>query len=82
MEGELLTVNPKPRNEFDRYAPAVCKGETVVGHMPRKISQICWYFEKEAELNLMQSYRPQKVQAWKGPQSSMCLRLRRQTSPS
>ena len=42
--GELLTVNPEPGNEFDRYALAVCKGETVVGHMPRKISQICWYW--------------------------------------
>ena len=31
MEGELLTVNPEPGNEFDRYALAVCKGETVVG---------------------------------------------------
>ena len=37
MEGELLTVNPEPGIEFDRYALAVCKGETVIGHMPREI---------------------------------------------
>ena len=51
-EGELLTVNPEPGNEFDRYALAVCKGETVVGHMPREISQICWYFLRKKQSSI------------------------------
>ena len=33
-----------PFNDADRYAVAVLKDDTVVGHIPRKISQICSLF--------------------------------------
>ena len=34
---EVLVCRREPTNTADRYAVAVIKGETVVGHLPRKI---------------------------------------------
>ena len=33
-------------NDQDRYAVAVLKDDTVVGHIPRKISQICSFLAR------------------------------------
>ena len=34
---ELLTCSREPTNASDRYAVAVIKGGTTIGHLPRKI---------------------------------------------
>ena len=38
--GELLTLKREPENPYDRWAVAVMKGEQLVGHIPRSVSQI------------------------------------------
>ena len=42
--GEHLTCRRKPTNESDRYAVAVLKDGNVIGHLPRKVSQVCSLF--------------------------------------
>ena len=42
--GEDILCEREPFNNADRYAVAVLKDDTVVGHIPRKISQICSLF--------------------------------------
>ena len=42
--GEQLTLAPESDNDHDRRAVAVFKGSTVVGHVPRSLSRIVWYF--------------------------------------
>ena len=42
--GEMLYCRRDVRNHHDPFAAAVCKGTTVVGHMPRKISAACYVF--------------------------------------
>ena len=41
---EQLTLAPESDNDHDRRAVAVLKGSTVVGHVPRSLSRIVWYF--------------------------------------
>ena len=38
--GEQLDCCSEPDNPNDRYAMAVMKNETVVGHLPRRLSHI------------------------------------------
>ena len=42
--GENLTCRQEPTNESDRYAVAVTKDGTVIGHLPRKVSRVCSLF--------------------------------------
>ena len=42
--GEDILCEREPFNNADRYAVAVLKDDTVVGHIPRKISRICSLF--------------------------------------
>ena len=42
--GEQLTLAPESDNDHDRRAVAVLKGSTVIGHVPRSLSRIVWYF--------------------------------------
>ena len=42
--GEVLACEREPSNSQDRYAVAVKKDETIVGHLPRKLSRICSLF--------------------------------------
>ena len=42
--GETLVCEREPTNEKDRYAVAVKKAGTIVGHVPRKISRMCSLF--------------------------------------
>jgi len=42
--GEVLYCRRDVRNHHDPFAVAVCKGTTVVGHVPRKISATCYVF--------------------------------------
>ena len=42
--GEVLVCEPEPRNAEDRYAVAVKKDETIVGHLPRNLSRVCSLF--------------------------------------
>ena len=39
--GETLSCVRESRNARDRYAVAVEKNGTVVGHLPRKVSRVC-----------------------------------------
>ena len=42
--GEYLPCRRETTNLADRFAVAVMKGRTVVGHIPRKISNVCSVF--------------------------------------
>ena len=42
--GENLICRREPTNERDRYAVAVTKDGTVIGHLPRKVSRVCSLF--------------------------------------
>ena len=41
---EELACKREPFNAFDPFAVAVVKGDTTVGHIPRKIPSICSLF--------------------------------------
>ena len=38
---ELLTCSREPTTTSDRYAVAVIKDRTTIGHLPRKICKVC-----------------------------------------
>ena len=42
--GEVLVCEREPHNVEDRYAIAVKKDETVIGHLPRNLSRVCSLF--------------------------------------
>ncbi len=42
--GEVLPCTREPTNPTDRYAVAVVKSGTIIGHLPRKISKLCSLF--------------------------------------
>ena len=42
--GEILEVQREPENEHDRRAVCLLKSGTIVGHVPREISRIFWFF--------------------------------------
>ena len=42
--GETLNCVREPQNFHDRYAVAVTRNETVIGHLPKKISRVCSLF--------------------------------------
>ena len=44
MIGEDLSCEREPLNLVDRYAIVVLKDDTIVGHIPKKISRICVLF--------------------------------------
>lgn len=43
LDDELICVRD-PFNSIDRYAVTVKNGDTVVGHLPKKISRLCSLF--------------------------------------
>ena len=42
--GEELTVTPEENNNHNRHTIAVMKGGEVVGHVPRELSRILYFF--------------------------------------
>lgn len=42
--GEFLSVEKEEGNPHDRFAVAVVKGEEIVGHVPREVSQAFYAF--------------------------------------
>ena len=42
--GEELPVQREVNNIHDDYSVAVLKNGNTVGHVPREISRVCWYF--------------------------------------
>ena len=42
--GEELPVQREVNNINDDFAVAVLKNSSTVGHVPREISRVCWYF--------------------------------------
>ena len=47
--GEVLACEREPRNATDRYAVAVKKDGTIIGHLPRKVSRVCSLFLRREE---------------------------------
>ena len=43
---EVLVCKRDKRNARDQYAVSILKDETVVGHLPMKISKVCSLFLK------------------------------------
>jgi len=39
--GEVLACNKEVRNAIDRYAVAVKKDGMIIGHLPRKVLDVC-----------------------------------------
>ena len=44
--GEELVLEAQDDNEHDKHAVAVMKDGCVVGHVPRSISQVSWFYLK------------------------------------
>ena len=42
--GEVLVCEREPQNTMDRYAVAVKRSGTVIGHLPKKMSRVCSLF--------------------------------------
>ena len=42
--GECLICEREHTNNHDRYAVAVIKDRTIVGHLPRRVSRVCSLF--------------------------------------
>ena len=42
--GEVLICRREPTNSADRYAIAVLKEKTIIGHLPRKMSKFVLCF--------------------------------------
>ena len=42
--GESLSLALESGNSYDRFAVSLVKDERVVGHMPREVSRIFFYF--------------------------------------
>jgi hypothetical protein len=42
--GEVLQVRTEAGNEHDDHAVAVIKDGLIVGHVPRSMSRVCWFF--------------------------------------
>ena len=52
--GEELVCGREPTNMADRYAGAILKQGTVIGHLPRKVSKVCSLFLREEALYAVQ----------------------------
>lgn len=44
--GEELTTEREDGNPHDRHAVSVKKEGRIVGHLPRRVSKVAWYFLK------------------------------------
>ena len=42
--GEVLQTATERSNEHDRFAVGVTKDSNTVGHIPREVSKVAWYF--------------------------------------
>ena len=47
--GEELMLDCEHTNQFDRHAVAVMKRGEIVGHMPRAIAKLSWFFLKRGD---------------------------------
>ena len=59
--GEELECVRERRNEKDRYAVAVVKNDTIIGHLPRKISKVCSFFFKKRRQLMLYSNWSEKI---------------------
>ena len=49
---EILQTQQEHGNPEDCYAVSILKGGVIVGHVPRELSSICWYFiERDGEIS-------------------------------
>ena len=44
MINEILVCSQEHKNSEDPLAVSVMKGDDIVGHVPREVSRIIWYF--------------------------------------
>ena len=42
--GEILSLQNEPNNSHDRFSVAVIKNSVVVGHVPKAVSRLIFYF--------------------------------------
>ena len=42
--GETFSTKKEHNNPHDRFSVAMMKGELTVGHIPKEISKVCWFF--------------------------------------
>ena len=48
--GEVLVCEREPRNTADRYAMAVKRSGSMIGHLPKKMSHVCSLFLRRGEI--------------------------------
>ena len=54
-------------NTFDRFTVAVLKDGVIVGHVPRELARICWYFlQKRHSTMICKITGPQKLSEVEG----------------
>ena len=49
--GDKLDCVRQPGNSKDRFAVATLRNNTIVGHLPRKISTVCSFSEKRRTIS-------------------------------
>ena len=78
--GERLECKRESGNPRDRYAVAVCKGDEIVGHVPRYISTLCSLFIRHGGIVysiVLEGRRPSPRQDRDPLQTSLCREWRR-----
>ena len=55
--GEVLPVFPEPDNPHDKRAVAIFKEGSIVGHVPRELSKIFWFFVKHELIRFQYFFR-------------------------
>ena len=58
---EVLDCRREPSNPEDRYAITVIKDETIIGHLPRKVSRLCSLLSERRKYRL---YGNWKLNPW------------------
>ena len=76
--GEELPVQREVKNIHDDFAVAVLKNSSTVGHVPREISRVCWYFLHKSGSEMTCSHKLTKDSPW----STVLLFLRAATAKS
>ena len=77
--GEQLVCEREPYNPSDRYAVAVVKNRTVIGHLPRTISRIAALFEERRNHTLYSHWKEKTLcgSTTRRPRDSMFIKIQR-----
>ena len=58
--GEELPIQREVNNIHDYFAVAVLKNSSTVGHVPREISRVCWYWLHKSGSEMTCSHKLRK----------------------